>query len=446
MHTRKLISFFRSLLRGRSESGQILMLTALSMPLFFAFLALAIDVGSLFRAKRIAQTAADAAAIAAALESSYGASGSCVTTACAAQAAAGLNGIPNPATNVILRTGSNITSTYHNASGYIQAVVTYPSPTVFMGLFVPGNVSVTASAIAGTTPSPACLYILDNKTGDSDVIYTQHTITATNCGVQVNSPNAQATCDHGSGKVVASYLHIVGGQDTSGGCKLNTDTPVSTGVLPVGDPLNNLTGPNPNTDCTGANTTTLATVSSAAQLVGPTQNADGIASDAVYCFSAAQVNLDGGKTALNLGPGIYVFKNGVTIGNLNVNGGTLDIAGGYFSQANATLNITAPANKSAIYNGIAIMYPSTNTTGAGHKCDTTAPCLQLQFGSGSENLSGIVYAPTAEVIMQDMGGSVTAAGIIAWQLGYINTDLTITDSYNHSNATTTPLSTVSLVE
>ena len=45
-----------------------------------------------------------------------------------------------------------------------------------------------------------------------------------------------------------------------------------------------------------------------------------------------------------------------------------------------------------------------------------------------------------------MGGSVTAADIIAWDFGYTNTDVTLTDSYNHSAASTSPLTHVTLVE
>lgn len=425
------------------ERGQMLMLTALSLSLFLAFMALAVDVGTLFRARRVAQTAADAAAIAAAMESEYSGSGSCKTQACAAQAAATLDGIPNASTNVVLRTGSNISSPYHNSSGYVQAVVTNPSQTFFLNMFMPGAVSVSASAIAGTTPAPACLYVLDPN--DSDVLYTKHTISATNCGVQVNSSNPSATCDHGSGDLDAAFLHIVGGQDTGGGCKTNTSTPVTTGVAPIANPLSGL--PDPSTKCTGgSNTFASSTLSSASQLPTPTANSDGITSDSVYCFSASPVTLKASSGTLNLGPGVYVFMHGVTLGsNVAVSGGTLDIAGGSFNQANTPLAITAPTNTSAVYNGIAIMQTSTVATG-GAKCDTNAPCLQLQFGSGSETLNGIVYAPASEVVMQDMGGSVTAAGIIAYQLGYINTDLTITSGYSQANPNTTPLTQVALVE
>ena len=149
---------------------------------------------------------------------------------------------------------------------------------------------------------------------------------------------------------------------------------------------------------------------------------------------------------VTLPPAIYVFKSGVNVGDITVNGGTLDIAQGTFVEKNTTLQVVAPANRSAIYNGIAIMQPASNTTAANCGDGYSAPCLSLQFGSGNTNVDGIIYAPTSEVYFHDMGGSVQAADIIAYDFGYTNTDVTLSDSYNHANASTTPLSHVALVE
>ena len=55
----------------RGESGQVLVLTVLCMAVLLGFMSLAIDVGLLFRAKRNVQIAADAAAIAGALDYKY---------------------------------------------------------------------------------------------------------------------------------------------------------------------------------------------------------------------------------------------------------------------------------------------------------------------------------------------------------------------------------------
>ena len=70
----------------KDEAGQVLVMTALSMTVLVGFLALAIDVGMLFRAKRNMQIAADAAAIAGALDYKY--NGSITSAQTAAEAAA----------------------------------------------------------------------------------------------------------------------------------------------------------------------------------------------------------------------------------------------------------------------------------------------------------------------------------------------------------------------
>ena len=425
----------------REEKGQTLVLTALCGSVLLGFLGLALDVGSLFHTRRVLQTAADAAAVAAAVQSEYGQTISPCTSGvqyqCAAINAAALNGVN--ASGVTVNAGTSITTGYHKSAGFYEVIVTQSKPTFFMGALGFGNVNVSARAVAGTTPGPACMYVL-NPNSVADVLYTKHTISATNCGVQVNSSSPNATCDHGTGELKATFLHIVGGQDTGGGCKANTYTPVSTGVLPTGDPLG-LSGPNAATACSAGNTYTGTTLASASALPSATANADGIASDGVICFSKDVTISDG----VTLGPAVYLFEAGVNVGDITVNGGTLDIEQGTFVEKNTTLTVIAPANKSATYNGIAIMQPASNTTAT--SCDYPGtPCLSLQFGSGSTNVDGIIYAPTSEVYFHDMGGSVTAADIIAWDFGYTNTDVTLTDSYNHSAASTSPLTHVTLVE
>src|SRR5260370_26747482 len=72
------------------ERGQALMLTALSFSMLLAFMALALDTGVLFRAKRRLQVAADAAAVAGTLDYLY--NGSVTTAKAAAKAASSQNG------------------------------------------------------------------------------------------------------------------------------------------------------------------------------------------------------------------------------------------------------------------------------------------------------------------------------------------------------------------
>jgi hypothetical protein len=159
-------------------------------------------------------------------------------------------------------------------------------------------------------------------------------------------------------------------------------------------------------------------------------------SNGITCFSnAAGVTLSAGATL----PGgvVYVFENGVTIGGTmtlgsSSSGVTLDIYGGSFSQGNSNLSIYAPT--SGTYNGIAIMQPIGNTNQ-----------LQVQFGSSNETLDGMIYAPGAEVFLQDNGGGVTATGVVANTMEVKSSSLTI-PSYSAAHPTTTPLRTVTLVE
>jgi hypothetical protein len=412
----------------KDESGQMIMLTVISMTLFMAFLALAIDVGLLFRAKRNAQIAADSAAIAAAMEAQYGYTG-CKTVGCAADDAALKNGFA--ATDVTVNTP--VKDGYHTGSGYVEVIVSHANPTFFIGAFYgrPTAFKVSARAVAGIISSPACMYILDPTGSDSLYIKGKGQITAPGCGIQVDSSSSTATCNQGAAKISAPYLHIVGKQDTHGPCKKTPNTQVVTNVQPTGDPFNNLQGPIPPGGCTTTNVGLDAAGNLTGVIAGP-----GAGNAACYSYmtgkkgtTPTQVNLSNAT----LGPGIYVFETGVSLANtVKVNGGTLDIEQGAFSQNNSQLSITAPTTGPTA--GIALMQPSTNS-------NTT---LQVQFGNGNEDLTGIIYAPTSVVTLQDEGGGVQAGGVIAYDIS-VNSDLILTESYNVANPNS-PLNKVALVE
>jgi hypothetical protein len=436
----------------KDESGQMLVLTAFCMTVLMGFLALAIDVGTLFRAKRAVQIAADAGAVAGALEYEYGGtpSPSCSVgvpnTTCAVDNAVAANGIP--AADVIT-VNTNPTDGYHTGSGYVEVVVRQPNPTFFIGAFRGTHTmfDVTARAVAGMAASATCLYVLDPT--DADTLYLQGSadLNSPACGIQVDSNSPDAFCDQGSASVQAPYIHIVGGQSSSGKCGKNPGTTVVSGVAPVGDPLNNLLGPSSGNGCSGSNTVTAATVV-AATPIPSTSVTTGNTTASVTCFLNGPSNPTTISGTVTLGsPGgnaIFVFENGVTIsGTLTVNG-TIDIYNGTFTQGNSAVTINAPASSSDTYNGIAIMQPSSDTTAS--TCDTSAPCLQIQFGSGYGNINGLIYAPTSQVYQQDNGGGTVVSGVIAYQIYLKASTMSIPTSYNAQNPSTTPLAKVELVE
>ena len=121
---------------SKDESGQVLVLTAASLVALMGFMGLAIDVGMLLRTQRQMQIAADAAAVAGALDYKYNGSGSsAVTQGCNAATANGVTGT--------CTTGACTTATSAQvcimtppsdgpnagATGFVEAVVKYPART-----------------------------------------------------------------------------------------------------------------------------------------------------------------------------------------------------------------------------------------------------------------------------------------------------------------------------
>src|ERR1035438_2128610 len=232
------------------ESGQSTIIAALSLSLVtIGFLAFAIDVGYMFHEKRMAQAAADAAALAAAEEVTYDGLGTIGADAQnAANAAATLNGFntsagTNPATVTLTSQGSG---NYSNAgstaapSTWIQAHVSEPIPTFFLrGLLpakppppvpapappfslrglLPGKTTLTVPATAvasGGQSSPTCV-CLEGASGQNLNMSNNGKLDAVNCGVTADSSSSNAIGIVGSANVCASSLAAVASSwDNSG--------------------------------------------------------------------------------------------------------------------------------------------------------------------------------------------------------------------------------------
>ena len=434
------------------ESGQMLVMTALSLTILLGFVALAVDVGMMFRAQRNMQIAADAAAVAAALNASYNTVTSSTPTS-AANAAAALNGVA--ASYVTVNTPPQFG--WHTGVGYYEVIISTPNPTIFMNIFGMHSINVAARSVAGIIPSPSCIYVL-NTTDTGTSLWVKGggggggpTINAAGCSIQVNSPSPNAICDQGSATISSPGIYVAGsgGQSSSGQCNKTPpgSAPVTSGGIAQPDPYNNFIGP------TSASSTPPCTMDTSTSSIGSAASYASPGAGNAVCFTNA-ISLGDKNGTLNLGAGTYVFENGVTMnGSVQVTNGTLDVEQGQWTQNNYTLGITAPT--SGIYNSLAFMVPSTNnitTCGSsGSSVGITNPptCVQLQFGSGSGTmgtgqLDGVIYAPTSSVWLQDSGGGVQATGIVAWNL-YDNSSIDIT-SYNQQHPSTTPLKAISMVE
>ncbi len=330
----------------QDESGQVIVLTALCLVVLLGFVGIAIDVGLLFRAKQNVRIAADAAAIAGALDLGYGRS---PTTGALNAAAA--NGVIDPAQVVV---NSPPLHGYHLGTGYVEVIITQPNPTYFMRLFHFNSMDVGARAVAGTGgPGPACIYALGGTgiTGSGS-----GTISVPSCDVDVNGGITLS----GSNTIVAHKVSIVGSYTHSGSASV---TPAPVRFSGATDPLASLVQPTPS-GCTNLPSTF------------PNPVVPG-------CYNSITVS---GTKTMNLSPGTYIINGNITAsGSLTITGTgvTIFMTGGIIGSGAVGLNITAPT--SGAYNGIALWISRTSSTG-----------ITLS-GTTTTNFQGIIYAPNSDL-------------------------------------------------
>jgi hypothetical protein len=323
-------------------------------------------------------------------------------------------------------------------------MVSTPNPTFFMRILRINSVTVSARAVAGTpTAGLACIWLMA-PSGTGLSLQGSYDIEAPNCGIYVNSPSSNAIkVTGGGGTVNAAFIDVVG---TASGNHTTSPTGETLNAGVRTPPWGNLTGPATPGACNIPSALTSVTIANESTVSGS-------AAQPVICFTKAVILTDGVQLPGASGAGVvYVFEKGVEIATgatvklgdgtwdpakqtfTSTSGAVMELQTGTLTQdSNSLLSIYAPTG--GTYNGIAILQPSTNTTE-----------LQIQFGSNNEILDGYIYAPGAEVFMQDHGGGVTATGIVASYVYEKSSTLDISNSYDTTNSLTTLNRVVTLLE
>ena len=399
----------------RDERGQTIILVALSLPLLLGFIGIATDVGALFKDKRTLQTAADAAAVAAALNLNYG---TYVTAGKAASAANGFTDGTNRVTVAINDPPTWTASNYYNKPGYVEAVVTKTESTLFLALFGHTSVTVTARAVAAIGgPGGACVFTLGYNTG-SPTLNVAGTMQATQCGVVVDSNNSPPIAVTGS--LTASSVGAVG--SCASGCGTGiTPAPVS-GIIPYSDPLSFL----PQYTCSGST----CSLGGSTLPCNPDPNINGTAPGPLSpgCYMGMTIN----NANVTLTSGTYVINGNLTLTGGGVVSGTavtFFLYGGTLGVNSPTLNLSAPIG--GTFNGILFDQSSADTN--------TASII----GNQNSNLQGLFYLPNATL---QLSGSLTNL-----YSGFVAQTLTVTANLSFNNyaalpGVTSPITSVVLVE
>jgi Flp pilus assembly protein TadG len=387
------------------ESGQVLPLAAIGMAVIISFLGLAVDVGHIRYVKRNLQLAADAAALAGALEvqsclgandcsalqaaaqnalTENGLSGSTVIANCASTAGSGLTVMVNNPACALGAADPN-----YNKSGYVEVIASESVPTYFARIVGWNNVPISARAEASRTGGAACIYALDPSASGAISVDLLASISSP-CGIVDESSSSSALTCLLLSSINASYINITGGA-VSLLCSTSPSPKTSVAVPTPADPLAYL--PKPSRPACGTSTgSPYHGAPAALNIVGSaTLYADGAYCGGINIAPGANVTFQPGTYVLTSsnGPGglsIDLLSNvsgtGVTFYNYGPSGGV------NFPLTGVTLgSVDLVAPTSGTYSGILFFQDPQNTSTANIS------------GTSALNttLEGAYYFPTARV-------------------------------------------------
>lgn len=381
----RLPRLFRRVLADRKGAAAIAV--GLSLPVVAGFGLLGVDASVWYSERRDLQTAADAAALSAALARYEG--GNALT---AALTDAARNGYAAGAAGITVETPPTSGPGAGDA-GAVAVSLREPLPLFYARLLGKDTATVSVTATATMTEDGEyCVVGLDRDrsktvevTGNGSMLMT--------CGIAVNSMDAGAFYMGGSAVIEATTASVTGGVEVSGSPDATwTQGPPRTGRPPVRDPYEALDAPAPGACAT--NNLTIGTN-------------DDITLDA----GGGTMTLCGGLTVrgtVHLEPGTYVIDGGdVSFGSQSTVTGTdvtlvltgqgtdyatLDI------NAGATVDLRAPT--SGDWEDIAIYQDrdAPSTSGSGLITNT-------MNGNASMTIEGVVYFPSQRVYVNGTGSS-----------------------------------------
>ena len=248
--------------------GQAMMMVALAIIPMSAIVGLTVDLGWMHYVSSSAQTAADAAALAAIAKFQSNVIGTSFTcgvngvvcrdtpTACPSNLTTSTNpietaclyakqngfSVDNARQNVTVQ--ANVTASPPSAPGlnsagyWVTVRVTQTIPQLFSAIQGNAMGMVSARATAALTPSKDCIYVLD-PSADGALSLNGTTSLTSACGIYDNSSSPSAISTTGTSTLLASEYDVVGG--------VSTHAPLlpapNLGVVPAADPFANLAAP-----------------------------------------------------------------------------------------------------------------------------------------------------------------------------------------------------------
>ena len=219
---------------AKSERGNVAILFGLMLPLVVGGAAYGVETTYWYLTRLQLQNAADAAAMAGAMDKRSGYATS--TIQASATKAATDNGFVNSSPNTIT---INAPPTSGAAgSQAVEVILTAKAKRFFTAVFSNADVNVRARAVARyQTAGNACVLALNTSASGAANFQGSTTLNLTSCSVMSNSLSSSAISVQGSATLNTECLIAVGGISNNGGAHTACDSAI-TGAAPVADALN----------------------------------------------------------------------------------------------------------------------------------------------------------------------------------------------------------------
>jgi hypothetical protein len=383
----------------------------MSLLVIVGIVALGMDGGRMAEERRRVQAAADAAALAAAVQNykDFFSSGS--HTQSAALSTASDNGYTNDGVNSIVTFNAPPASgAYAGQADCFEVIVQSNLPATFGSIFTGKPLAVTARAVGRGRPRKIGVMALNRSAVNAFTNKGIGAFVVLNAPIYVNSSDPSAFNQNGIGPITASSFRVSGGYvDSSGGLLLGK---MYTGVDPTPDPLTTYPTPNPASYVTRS--ASAMTINS----ILPT-----VLQPGVY---VGGINIKGASAVVMM-PGVYIMDGG----GFQISG-LATLAGVEVMIYNTS--VTQPAGPVTFKTtGVVAIVPPLSGTFQGFSIfqDRASAQPVSLTGYGVTSVLGTIYAPGAPLSLTGLagvgadvlGGAYVADTITVGGVGNININL-----------------------
>jgi len=390
----------RAILKNRS--GSALPLFAALTPVLLGALGISVDVGVWYSTKRVVETSADAAAIAAAYRLAEGDSATMIQ---AAQQDAVRNGFVAGAPSTMAVRNPPASGAYAGNPAAVEVALSERRPLMFSSLFLQDGVTISARAVAmAKVTGDACVLALDPTAAGAVTVQGSTTVDMSHCAVAANSSDPGAIAIGGNAALTADTLWTAGNYTVGNSTDLSLQQPATTNAWPLTDPFADTQVP-PLGGCTANH----LSFNGVTQTISPGVycNGLGIGSQSTVTLNPGTYYIDGGNLSIaaqatvtcacsGSGDGVTIVLTSSSganqIGRVIINGG-----------ANVTLN--APSDPGADFPGLLFFQDPRATATQPSKFD----------GGATMNLTGGIYFPAQQIEWtgNNSSGTPTCTKIVA---------------------------------